>query len=60
MVQTKRHNEDVRKAIADSGFKQYEIAYFMGVSKYTLNSWLQIPLTDTRKEKILQAIKEHQ
>jgi len=52
-------NEEIRKKIADAGFMQYQLAYAMGVSKYTLNSWLQIPLTEERKKKILDAINQN-
>ncbi|SEM67412.1 hypothetical protein SAMN04487770_1632 [Butyrivibrio sp. ob235] len=49
-------NATIRKKIEKSGLRQYQVAYAIGVSKWTLNSWLSIPLTAERKERILKAI----
>ncbi len=50
-------NEEIRKQIAAKGLKQYELAYKMGISKYSLNTWLQTPLTPEREKRILEALK---
>lgn len=52
-------NTDVREAIKKSGLAHYEIANEMEVSQNTLATWLQSELTEERKERILEAIKNH-
>lgn len=51
-------NKDIRQQMEQKGIKQYQLAYLMGVSKYTLNSWLQIPLNDERRARILKTLDE--
>lgn len=49
--------KDVRQMIRDSKFKQYEIAYKIGISNSTLCVWVRPgQLTDEREKKIRGAI----
>lgn len=52
-------NTEVREAIKKSGLTRYEIANAMEVSQNTLAIWLQSELTEERKKRILEVIKNH-
>lgn len=52
-------NTEVREAIKKSGLTHYEIANAMEVSQNTLAIWLQSELTEERKKRILEVIKNH-
>ncbi len=50
-------NSDVKKLIEKGDFKHWQVAMQCGVSRQTLTEWLRSPLTKTRRERILNAIK---
>lgn len=52
----KEANQDVRGMM--KGIKAYEVAYVIGVDPSTFARWLSIPMTDERRNKTIQAIKE--
>lgn len=49
-------NPQIRKKIEKSGLRHYQIANYLGVSKYTFSTWLQTKLSADKKQRILQAI----
>ena len=53
-----QYNEEIRKKIAKSGLKHYEIAYRLGITQYTFSKWLQLPLNHDREQRILDVIKK--
>ena len=52
------NNLDIRIAIRDSGFKQYEIVNRLNITETSLFRKLWNELPKDEKEKIIQAIKE--
>ena len=53
-----RENMDVRRILEKAGIKHYRLAYKLGIDVSTLSRWLQTPLTDTRRCRIMEAINE--
>lgn len=51
-------NLQIRKKIEKSGLKHYQIANYLGVSKYTFSTWLQTKLSADKKKRILDAISK--
>lgn len=52
----KNANTDLREMM--QGIKSYEVAYTIGITPYTFSRWLSIPMSDERRKKTIQAIKE--
>jgi len=50
-------NKDIRKAIADRHIFHYEVAQELGIYPETFSHLLSMRLSDEKKEKIMQAIK---
>ena len=53
-------NKDIRKAIAESGHKQWEVAWKLGMSEATLCRKLRIELPEHDKEVIIESIRNIQ
>lgn len=51
-------NEEIKTKIDRLPVNRTILAYKIGISRSTLFSWLEIPLTDERRSKILNAIQE--
>lgn len=51
-------NQDVKRAIQQSGFYFYEVADRLGIHDCTLSKWLRRELSDEKKSVVLQAIRE--
>jgi len=51
-------NKVIRNYIEESGLKYWEVAYKVGVTDATFSKWLRTPLNDSRKERVMAAIKE--
>lgn len=51
-------NKDIRDAIEASGFKHWQVAEAIGISRYTFSEWLRHELTDERREKVEKAIEQ--
>ena len=52
------NNLDVREAIRKSRVCHYEVAMQLHISEYTFCRWLRQELSDEKKNKIYEAIKE--
>lgn len=50
-------NEMIRKALKDSGMKQWELAEMLGISEFTLSRKLRNELPQEEKERILNLIR---
>lgn len=50
-------NAEIRQAIKNHGFKHYQVATACGVSIYTFCHWLQVELSDKKKQRILEVIE---
>ncbi len=53
-------NAEIRKLIKSSSLYQYEVAEKIGVTECTLIRWLRKELPESKKQSVLQAIKELQ
>lgn len=51
-------NQDVRRAIKDSGFYLYEVAHEMSITEHTLIRWLRYELPEEKKKIILTSIQK--
>ena len=51
-------NSEIKRAIKESRYRQYEIAAKIGISEYTFCKWFRKELTQEQKELILSAIEE--
>jgi len=51
-------NSELKEKFRVAGVKQWEIAAELGVSEQTLIRWLRFPLSEDRKQKILDAIEK--
>ena len=51
-------NKDIRRKIAKSNLRHYEISNHMGISQFTFAHWLQSEMTKERKAAISRAIDE--
>ena len=49
-------NEMIRKALKDSGMKQWELAEMLGISEFTLSRKLRNELPQEDKDRILNLI----
>lgn len=49
-------NQDIRKAIQDSGVKYYELAHELGISHGTLSVWLRYELSQEKKDLIFSIL----
>lgn len=52
-------NIEIREKLKSEKIKQYELANFMGVSRYTFSVWLSLELPEEKKAKIMKAIEEY-
>ena len=51
-------NSRLRVAIFKSNVHQYEIAEKLGVSRFTLQRWLQTEISKAKQDEIMNALKE--
>lgn len=51
-------NNEVRERIKNAGFAQWRIAEKLGVCEMTIIRWMRTPLSEERKQKILEAVEE--
>ena len=51
-------NKDIRRKIAKSNLRHYEISNYLGVNQFTFAHWLQSEMTKERKAAISRAIDE--
>lgn len=52
-------NLEVRQAINKRRLKYYEVAAALGITQYTFSHWLQIEMSDDKREKVLKAIENY-
>jgi len=52
----KAANKEIREMM--KGLKGYEVAFTLGLDPSTFSRWLTIPMTDERRNRTIQAIKE--
>lgn len=52
----KKQNEEIRKAIKNSGLKHWEVAYALGVNDGNFSRKLRIELSEAEKTEILDII----
>ena len=50
-------NKDIRKTIMESGHRQWEVAWKLGMSEATLCRKLRIELPDHDKEVLIESIR---
>lgn len=53
-----KSNENVRLLIGKNLLKYWQVAEKVGISPFTFSVWLRTPLSDERKQRIEEAIKE--
>lgn len=51
-------NTFVRAKIKESGLKQWEVAYALGINESTLTRWLRVELPEKEKERICSVVDE--
>ena len=49
-------NADIREILKRRGIRHYDLAIECGVTKFTMSTWLAQPLSEQRRERILDAI----
>lgn len=49
-------NTDIRTAITGARLRQWEVAQAVGISDSRLSVWLRTPLSDERRQRVLDAI----
>lgn len=54
----REQNADVKQAIAESGFRKYEIAHAMGITDAWFSKLLRYELPAEKKNQIMAAIKQ--
>lgn len=54
----RKENVEIRAEIMKRGLKHYEVANRIGIDYQTFSHWLQKPLNDERKNRILQVLTE--
>lgn len=54
-----RPNEDIRKALATAGLKQWELADYLAIDETKLSKMLRYELPRDEKEEVLDVIKSH-
>lgn len=54
----RQENAEIRAEIAKRGLKYYEVANRIGVNYTNFSHWLQKPLTEKHKNRILQVLAE--
>lgn len=52
-------NLEIRKAITKRRLKHYEVAAALGITQYTFSHWLQVEMSDKKREKVLKAIENY-
>lgn len=57
-MKTSEMNKEIRRKIAKSGLRNYEIANHIGINPNTFQHWLMQELPASRKEMVLKAIDE--
>ena len=53
-------NSEIRTAIIEKGLKHYQVAAACNVTAYTFSRWLQIELPQSKKEMILEVIRNYE
>lgn len=51
-------NQDVRRAIEESGLRYYQVAYALNIAQSTFTNWMQSELPPEKKELIFEVIKK--
>ena len=51
-------NLEIRQIIREKRLRHYEVAEAMKISEYTLSKWLRTPLTEEKREMVMQAINK--
>lgn len=52
------NNIEIRQAVANKRLRFYEVAEAMGISRYTLSTWLSKELSEEKKAQVLSAIEQ--
>lgn len=52
-------NLEIRQAINKRRLKYYEVAAALGITQYTFSHWLQVEMSDDKREKVLKAIENY-
>ena len=50
-------NIDIREMIEKKRIRHYEVAKEIGICEAQLSRWLRYPLSDTRRRRVLEALK---
>lgn len=51
-------NLEIRTAIFDNRFKNWEVANKIGIADTTFSVWLRTPLNEEREKRVVAAIEE--
>lgn len=54
------NNMEIRKSIEKKRMRYYELAAALGVNPCTLSRWLTKELSEDRKKKIMDAIRDYE
>lgn len=52
------NNQEIRNELKDKGMKQWQLAEALEISEFTLTRWFRKEISDSRKKKILDVIKD--
>lgn len=55
----RQENAEIRAEIMKRGLKHYEVANRLGLDVSWFSHWLQMPLTEERKNRILKVLQEY-
>lgn len=53
-----KENDDIRQLIARNEMTCFQVAYNIGISRRSLYRWLKKPLTQEKREMIMNAIRQ--
>ena len=54
----KKSNIEIRNAISESGFTQWQVAEAIGINATTLTVWLRTPLNESRLNRVQLALRK--
>ncbi|MBC9710026.1 MAG: hypothetical protein H9W80_12510 [Enterococcus sp.] len=54
----KKANIEIRNAISESGFTQWQVAEAIGINATTLTVWLRTPLNESRLNRVQLALRK--
>lgn len=51
-----KKNQDIREKLKDNGVPMWKVGELLGVSEMTIIRWFRTPLSDSKREAVLNAI----